>query len=70
MRITSDTTIFAAIRSHPQAVDVLKSYDMSCSGCLNIMDSIANGARRHGVDLEQLLAELNTLLDRRDIDDK
>lgn len=70
MRINKDTTIFAAIRSHPRAADILKSYDMSCSGCLNIMDSIANGARRHGVDLEKLLAELNTILDRRDINDQ
>lgn len=62
MRITKDTTIFEAIRCHPKAIDVFKSYKMPCSGCLAVVDeSIEKGARRHGADLELLLRELNAL---------
>jgi hybrid cluster-associated redox disulfide protein len=62
MRITKEMTIFETIRSHPKAMNVFKSYDMPCSGCLAVMDeSIEKGAKRHGRDLERLLEELNGL---------
>ncbi|MBS4030945.1 MAG: DUF1858 domain-containing protein [Clostridiales bacterium] len=62
MRITKELTIFETIRSHPKAMGVLKLYDMSCGGCMAVMDeSIEQGARRHGADLEGLLRDLNAL---------
>lgn len=62
MIITKDLTIFETIRSHPKAMGVLKSYNMSCSGCMAVMEeSIEQGARRHGTDLEDLLNDLNAL---------
>ncbi len=62
MKITKDLTLFETIRSHPKAMEVLKSYDMSCSGCLAVMnENIEQGARRHGADLEKLLEDLNAL---------
>jgi hybrid cluster-associated redox disulfide protein len=74
MRITKDLTIFETIRSHPKATDVLKLYNMSCSGCMAVMDeSIELGARRHGTDLEELLRDLNALFNDnsgREPDDK
>ncbi len=62
MRITKEMTIFETIRSHPKAMEVFRSYEMSCSGCLAVVEeSIEKGARRHGADLERLLADLNAL---------
>lgn len=64
MRITKDMTIFDTIRSHPKAMEVFKAFEMSCGGCLAVMDeSIEKGARRHGADLDKLLTELNALFD-------
>lgn len=65
MKITKEMTIFETIRSHPKAMEVFKSHDMPCSGCLAVMDeSIEKGARRHGADLERLLADLNGLFEQ------
>jgi len=62
MKITKDMTIFDTIRSHPKAMDVFKAHNMSCGGCLAVMDeSIEKGVRRHGADLERLLGDLNAL---------
>jgi hybrid cluster-associated redox disulfide protein len=62
VRITKDMTIFEIIRSHPRAIEVFKANDMGCGGCMAVMDEkVEKGARRHGVDLEKLLDELNSL---------
>ncbi len=62
MRITKDMTIFDIIRSHPRAIVVFRENEMSCGGCMAVMDeSVEKGARRHGVDLEKLLFDLNAL---------
>ncbi|MCR3923506.1 MAG: DUF1858 domain-containing protein, partial [Firmicutes bacterium] len=59
---TKDMTIFETIRSHPQAVTVFKTFTMTCSGCLAVVEeTIEQGARRHGADLDHLLRELNAL---------
>ncbi|EEG77197.1 DUF1858 domain-containing protein [Dethiobacter alkaliphilus] len=65
MKITKDMTIFETIRSHPKAIEVFKSFDMACSGCMAVMDeTIEQGARRHGTDLDNLLDELNALFEQ------
>lgn len=65
MKINKDMTIFDTIRSHPKATEVFKTFQMSCSGCLGVMDeSIEQGARRHGADLNQLLSDLNALFEQ------
>lgn len=62
MRINKEMTIFETIRSHPKALAVFKSHEMSCGGCLAVIEeSIEKGAKRHGSDLEKLLADLNAL---------
>lgn len=62
MKITREMTIFEIIRAHPRALEVFKLHEMSCSGCLAVVDeSIEKGARRHGADLEKLLDDLNAL---------
>ncbi|MBS4020922.1 MAG: DUF1858 domain-containing protein [Dethiobacter sp.] len=60
--ITKDMTIFEIIRSHPKAIEVFKAHEMGCGGCLAVMDeSVEKGARRHGVNLDKLLKDLNSL---------
>lgn len=65
MKISKEMTIFETIRSHPKAIDIFKSFGMSCSGCMAVVDeSIEKGARRHGTDLNRLLSELNNLFEQ------
>jgi hybrid cluster-associated redox disulfide protein len=74
MKITCHMTIFQAIHNYPQAVDVFKAYGMPCSGCLAMMDeTIEAGARRHGADLQKLLADLDAVAEnseRRQLNEK
>lgn len=65
MIITKEMTIFDTIRSHPQAVEIFRSFHMPCSICLAVVDdSIERGARQHGANLDQLLRELNALFNQ------
>ncbi|VBB07927.1 Hypothetical protein LUCI_3192 [Lucifera butyrica] len=60
--ITKETPIIVVLRSHIQAKEVLVSHGMSCSGCMgSATETIANAAKIHGVNIDALLAELNSL---------
>lgn len=61
--ITKSTPIIDALRSHPQACEIFTRHGMGCIGCMGSMtETIENGARMHDIDIEALLAELNSLL--------
>lgn len=58
--ITRDMSIFETIARYPQTREIFKKYGMHCLECMGATaESIAAGAKMHGVDLEKLLAELN-----------
>jgi hybrid cluster-associated redox disulfide protein len=60
MRITAEMTIDGVVRRYPETAGVFSRYGVGCLGCCAAEhDDIAYGARVHGVDLEQLLQELN-----------
>lgn len=60
--IDKNCSIIEALRSHPQARDVFVKHGMGCCGCMgSIRETIENGAKLHGVDVEALLTELNAL---------
>ncbi|NLM45627.1 MAG: DUF1858 domain-containing protein [Firmicutes bacterium] len=62
MKITREMTIFEIIRSHPQAAAVFEEFNMACSDCMAVIDdTLEQGARQHGIDLDQLLIRLNAL---------
>jgi len=59
-KITTQTTIGQVLEMFPDAVEVFEKYGLPCAGCLALfMDSIETGARRHEVDADRLVAELN-----------
>lgn len=60
--ITKDTSIIEVLRSHPEAREVLAKHGMGCIGCMgSTTETIENGAKMHGIDIEALLQELNAL---------
>lgn len=61
--ITKDTSIFEAIQTHPEVREVFKKHGMGCLSCMGAeAESIEAGAQMHGIDLDQLLQELNSLI--------
>jgi hybrid cluster-associated redox disulfide protein len=56
-------SMMEALQADPRARDVFASYGMGCIGCMGVsMESIADGARMHGIDPEVVLADLNKLV--------
>ena len=59
-KITKDTLIMEALELNPNAPEILLSFGMHCIGCAVAHgETIAEAAMAHGIDLEELLAELN-----------
>ncbi|MDK2919542.1 MAG: hypothetical protein PWQ37_2275 [Candidatus Petromonas sp.] len=60
MKITKDTLISEALKINPKAAEILMKYGMGCLGCPSSqMESLAQAAEIHGLELEPLLEELN-----------
>lgn len=61
--ITKDTSIFEVIQTHPEVREVFKKFGMGCLGCMGAeAETIEAGAHMHGIDLDQLLKELNNVI--------
>ena len=60
--INKSTPIIEALRSHQEARDIFAKYGMGCIGCMgSLPETIENCAKMHDIDVEALLAELNSL---------
>lgn len=64
-RFRPDMLITEALALHPRAGDVMRAYKMgNCSGCsISTTETLAQGAPGYGVDIDELIASLNSLLD-------
>ena len=55
-------SILEAIQADPRARDDFAALGMGCTGCMGVsMESIEDGAKMHGIDANQVVAELNKL---------
>jgi hybrid cluster-associated redox disulfide protein len=58
--ITKDMTFNQLLQMHPDAAKILANFNLGCVGCLGAStETLAQGARAHGLDIEELLAALN-----------
>jgi hybrid cluster-associated redox disulfide protein len=63
-RITKDMTFNHILQYFPQVADVLHQFNLECEGCLGAMtESIADGARAHALNIDELVTALNEALD-------
>ena len=61
MEITKDTLIGELVRKKPESIEVLMSFGMGCVGCPSSqMESLEEAAMVHGLDLNRLMAALNS----------
>jgi hybrid cluster-associated redox disulfide protein len=60
MAITKEMTIGEVVDGHPETVEVFTRHGMGCLGCpATAFENIEQGALIHGIDVEQLVTELN-----------
>lgn len=58
--ITKDMTIRETLMAKPEAAEILMSFGMGCIGCPSAqMETLEEAAAVHGMNLDNLLAELN-----------
>ena len=60
--ITKDMIISEIIEVKPQAITVLMGLGMGCMGCPSAtMENLEQACEIHGLDVEEVLKELNSL---------
>jgi len=60
MEITKEMTIGEVVRRFPTTVEVFNRYGMGCLGCpATQFENVEQGAIMHGIDIEQLVKDLN-----------
>jgi hybrid cluster-associated redox disulfide protein len=58
--ITREMTIEEVMRRYPETIEAFEQHGLRCSGCcVSSYENIEEGALSHGVDIEELLVELN-----------
>jgi hybrid cluster-associated redox disulfide protein len=59
-------SLMEALQADPRARDVFAAHGMGCIGCIGMsVETIEEGARMHGLDPEQVVADLNRLVEHR-----
>jgi hybrid cluster-associated redox disulfide protein len=62
-KISKEMTFFELMRTYPESVKVLQKNNLGCIGCMGAQnESLEQGARAHGLDIETLLKELNAAI--------
>lgn len=70
MKISRETPIYQVLQNYPQAIDIFIKHGMGCHSCLGAAtESIENGSRMHGIDIELLLNELRQLIKEQDVEE-
>ncbi len=60
MAISKEMTLFELMRMHPESVKVLQKHNLGCIGCMGAQnESLEQGARAHGLDIDALMQDLN-----------
>jgi hybrid cluster-associated redox disulfide protein len=64
MAISKEMTIQEIVSSHPETVRVFFQHGLMCVGCAAArFESLEQGARAHGIDVDALVADLNAFLE-------
>ena len=62
--ITKEMSITDIVVNHPETVPVFRAFGMGCIGCMAArFENLGQGADVHGIDVDQLVADLNAALE-------
>ncbi len=61
-QITKDMTFHQVMRMSPEVLKVLAKFQLGCVGCMGAQhETLEKGAMAHGLDVDELLQELNAI---------
>lgn len=70
-KITKGMTFGKVLKEYPQTVETFFKYGMHCFGChLAVDETIEQGALAHGVDVDQLINDLNQKVSEQSSEEK
>jgi hybrid cluster-associated redox disulfide protein len=62
-KITKEMTFGEVLKKYPQTVKTFFEYGMHCFGChIAVSETIEQGALAHGVNVDQLMEDLNKMV--------
>jgi hybrid cluster-associated redox disulfide protein len=65
MKITRDMTIEEVVSKYPETIKVFMQAGLGCLGCSAArFENIEQGAQVHGIDIDQLIADLNEIAEK------
>jgi hybrid cluster-associated redox disulfide protein len=65
-KITKKSNILETIQKYPEIVEVFQKHGFACVGCaLAQFESIEQGAEVHGIDVDELVKELNKVIENK-----
>ena len=63
MAITKEMPIGEIVQTYPQTVKVFLSHGLMCIGCAAArFENLAQGATAHGIDVDELVKDLNATI--------
>ena len=64
-KVTKNMGIIEIVQNHPESLEVFAKYGLGCIGCAAArFENLEAGAKVHGVDPEQMVAEINELIEK------
>ena len=65
-KVTADMTFGQVLNMSPEVGKMLKNkFNLACMGCGGVdNETLTLGARAHGLDVEDIIRELNLILDK------
>lgn len=63
--VTKNMVILDLVNKHPETIPVLSDYDRkfsTCICCSSLFETLEKAAKKHRLNLEKLLADLNEVL--------
>lgn len=65
MTLTKDMGIMEVVSNYPETVEVFINAGMGCLGCAAAhFENIEQGATAHGINVEQLMEDLNAVVNK------
>jgi hybrid cluster-associated redox disulfide protein len=64
--INKNMSINEVVRKHPETIPIFEKFGLGCVGCeAALFENIEQGAEVHGIDVETLIASLNSIIAQR-----
>lgn len=62
-KVTKEMNILEIVQNYPESLEVFAKYGLGCIGCAAArFENLEAGAKVHGFDPEEMVAEINALL--------